>query len=253
MAPRTASDLRRAWTDFFAARQHTIVPSGSLIPTHPSAPMFTNSGMMPFVPYFLGEEPVPYRPAARRVGAALRAGGRQAQRPRRHRAVAPPPQLLRDAGQLQLRRLLQGRGHRLGLGVRHRGARARPRPPVGHRPRERRRGRGPLGRRGRLPPRAHPAAREGQLLGDGRDRSLRAVVRDLLGLRARVRPRGRSGQPRGREPLRRDLEPGVPAVPPGRRRRSSATCPARTSTPAPGSSASWPCWPAAPACTRPTR
>ena len=36
MAPRTASELRRAWTEFFAARQHTIVPSGSLIPTHPT-------------------------------------------------------------------------------------------------------------------------------------------------------------------------------------------------------------------------
>ena len=33
MAPRTAAELRRAWTDFFAARQHTIVPSASLIPT----------------------------------------------------------------------------------------------------------------------------------------------------------------------------------------------------------------------------
>ena len=87
--------------------------------------MFTNSGMMPFVPYFLGEEPVPSA-APGGVGAALRAGRGQAQRPRRHRALAAPPQLLRDAGQLQLRRLLQGRGHRLGLGVRHRGARLDP-------------------------------------------------------------------------------------------------------------------------------
>ena len=115
------------------------------------APMFTNSGMMPFVPYFLGEEPVPYRPPRAAVGAEVRAGRRQAQRPRRHRPVAAPPQLLRDARQLQLRRLLQGRGHPVGVGVRHRGARARRRPPLGHRARERRRGRGHLGRRGRLP------------------------------------------------------------------------------------------------------
>ena len=54
-----ANELRRAFTDFFAARGHTVVPSSSLIPTHPTAPMFVNSGMMPFVPYFLGEEPVP--------------------------------------------------------------------------------------------------------------------------------------------------------------------------------------------------
>src|SRR4029450_9915789 len=77
MAPRTSAELRRAWSDFFAARQHTIVPSGSLIPTHPSAPMFTNSGMMPFVPLFLGEEPVPYKPRrAASVQRCVRAGGK---------------------------------------------------------------------------------------------------------------------------------------------------------------------------------
>src|SRR5215207_491887 len=57
-----ANGLRRAWNEFFAAKQHTLLPSSSLIPTHPTAPMFTNSGMMQFVPYFLGEEPVPYDP-----------------------------------------------------------------------------------------------------------------------------------------------------------------------------------------------
>ncbi|UDY36178.1 alanine--tRNA ligase [Dermatobacter hominis] len=75
--PRTADELRRAWDDFFAARGHTIVPSSGLIPTHPSAPMFTNSGMMPFVPYFLGEEPVPYSPRrAASVQKCVRAGGK---------------------------------------------------------------------------------------------------------------------------------------------------------------------------------
>jgi alanyl-tRNA synthetase len=77
MAPRTSAELRRAWTDFFAARQHTVAPSGSLIPTHPSAPMFTNSGMMPFVPYFLGEEAVPFTPPrAVSVQRCVRAGGK---------------------------------------------------------------------------------------------------------------------------------------------------------------------------------
>jgi alanyl-tRNA synthetase len=56
------NELRRAWNEFFAARGHTLVPSAGLIPHHPTAPMFTNSGMMQFVPYFLGEEPVPFRP-----------------------------------------------------------------------------------------------------------------------------------------------------------------------------------------------
>jgi alanyl-tRNA synthetase len=57
-----SDELRRAWTDFWRERQHTIVPSAGLIPHHPTAPMFVNSGMMPFVPLFLGEEPVPFHP-----------------------------------------------------------------------------------------------------------------------------------------------------------------------------------------------
>ncbi|MBI2706109.1 MAG: alanine--tRNA ligase, partial [Actinobacteria bacterium] len=60
MNPMTANELRRAWLDFFAVRGHTVVPSSGLIPTHPTAPMFTNAGMIQFVPYFLGEEPAPF-------------------------------------------------------------------------------------------------------------------------------------------------------------------------------------------------
>ena len=73
----SANELRRTWTEFFVARAHTPVKSGSLIPTHPSAPMFTNSGMMPFVPYFLGEEPAPYSPPrAVSIQKCVRAGGK---------------------------------------------------------------------------------------------------------------------------------------------------------------------------------
>jgi alanyl-tRNA synthetase len=72
-----SDDLRRAFTDFFRAREHTIVPSSTLIPQHPTAPMFTNSGMMQFVPYFLGEEPVPYKPPrAADVQKCVRLGGK---------------------------------------------------------------------------------------------------------------------------------------------------------------------------------
>jgi alanyl-tRNA synthetase len=56
----TADQLRRAWLDFFSTRGHTVVPSSGLIPTHPTAPLFTNAGMNQFVPYFLGEEPAPF-------------------------------------------------------------------------------------------------------------------------------------------------------------------------------------------------
>ena len=54
-------------------------------------------------------------------------------RDRRHRHL--PLHLLRDAGQLQLRRLLQGRGHPAGLGAPDRGLRPRRRPPLDHRAR----------------------------------------------------------------------------------------------------------------------
>ncbi|MBS1848999.1 MAG: alanine--tRNA ligase, partial [Actinobacteria bacterium] len=72
-----AVELRRAFVEFFTARAHTEVASAGLIPHHPSAPMFTNSGMMPFVPYFLGEEPVPWvPPRAVSVQKCVRAGGK---------------------------------------------------------------------------------------------------------------------------------------------------------------------------------
>jgi len=72
-----ADQLRRAWTEFFTSRAHTEVPSAGLIPHHPTAPMFTNSGMMQFVPYFLGEEQVPFSPPrATSVQRCVRAGGK---------------------------------------------------------------------------------------------------------------------------------------------------------------------------------
>ena len=72
-----STQLRRAWTDFFSERAHTPVASAGLIPHHPSAPMFTNSGMMQFVPYFLGEEVVPYDPPrASSIQRCVRAGGK---------------------------------------------------------------------------------------------------------------------------------------------------------------------------------
>ena len=55
-----ANALRRAFTQFFVAREHVAVPSAGLIPHHPLAPLFTNAGMNQFIPYFLGEELPPY-------------------------------------------------------------------------------------------------------------------------------------------------------------------------------------------------
>jgi len=73
----TEKELRKAWYEYWAERQHEAVTSASLIPTHPSAPMFVNSGMMQFVPYFLNEEPVPYASKrATSIQKCVRAGGK---------------------------------------------------------------------------------------------------------------------------------------------------------------------------------
>jgi alanyl-tRNA synthetase len=58
-----ADGLRTTFTGFFAGRAHEVVPSSSLVPAHPRAPLFTNAGMNQFIPYFLGEETPPFRRA----------------------------------------------------------------------------------------------------------------------------------------------------------------------------------------------
>lgn len=51
--------IRKTFLDFFAARDHRIVGSSSLIPLDPSL-MLTTAGMVQFKPYMVGEEPPPY-------------------------------------------------------------------------------------------------------------------------------------------------------------------------------------------------
>ena len=54
--------IRKAFTDFFVARDHVLRPSASLIPTDPTL-LLNNAGMVPFKPYFLGEEAPPFKRA----------------------------------------------------------------------------------------------------------------------------------------------------------------------------------------------
>lgn len=70
----TADQLRASFCDFFAAKDHVVVPSASLIPHDPSL-MFTVAGMVPFKPYFVGDEPAPYLRATSSQKCA-RAGGK---------------------------------------------------------------------------------------------------------------------------------------------------------------------------------
>ncbi len=73
MTPGTALDadhLRGAFTRFFTERGHTAVPSASLIPHDPSV-LFTIAGMVPFKPFFLGDE-VPPWPRATSVQKCFR-------------------------------------------------------------------------------------------------------------------------------------------------------------------------------------
>lgn len=53
-----ANGLRQAFTRFFVERQHLALPGASLVPNDPSL-MFTIAGMVPFKPYFLGEQTPP--------------------------------------------------------------------------------------------------------------------------------------------------------------------------------------------------
>jgi alanyl-tRNA synthetase len=71
-----ASEIRQSFLDFFRERQHTIVPSSSLLPTAPNL-LFTNAGMNQFVPYFLGEGKPPFTPPrAADTQKCIRAGGK---------------------------------------------------------------------------------------------------------------------------------------------------------------------------------
>ena len=72
--PSTANDLRRAFTGYFAERGHSSVESASLIPHDPTV-LFTVAGMVPFKPYFVGDEVPPFSRAAT-VQKCARAGGK---------------------------------------------------------------------------------------------------------------------------------------------------------------------------------
>ncbi len=143
----------------------------------------------------------------------MRTRRRQAQRSRQCRLHRAASHVLRDARQFLVRRLFQGSRHRIGLEAGDQGIRPAEGQAHGHRLCRRRRGVRSLEENRGAPRIAdHPHRGLRQFLADGRHRSVRAMLGDLL------RPRRQDlGRPAGlaggrRRPLHRDLESRIHAV-----------------------------------------
>ncbi len=53
------AEIKRRWLQFFGERDHTVVPSASLLLDDPNL-LFVNAGMVPFKPFLLGQQTPPY-------------------------------------------------------------------------------------------------------------------------------------------------------------------------------------------------
>jgi alanyl-tRNA synthetase len=59
----TANELRQKYLDFFKSKEHSVIPSASLMPENDPTVLFTTAGMHPLVPYLMGEN----HPGGKRV------------------------------------------------------------------------------------------------------------------------------------------------------------------------------------------
>ena len=55
----SGSEIRQKFLEFYAQRQHQILPSASLVPEDPTV-LLTIAGMLPFKPIFLGQKPAEF-------------------------------------------------------------------------------------------------------------------------------------------------------------------------------------------------
>ncbi|NES02546.1 MAG: alanine--tRNA ligase [Okeania sp. SIO2F4] len=55
----TSNEIRQKFLEFYAQREHAILPSASLVPEDPTV-LLTIAGMLPFKPIFLGQQPRKY-------------------------------------------------------------------------------------------------------------------------------------------------------------------------------------------------
>jgi len=72
---KSSADIRQAFLDFFAERDHRVVASSSLVPGNDPTLLFTNAGMVQFKDVFLGAEQRDYKRATSSQ-RCVRAGGK---------------------------------------------------------------------------------------------------------------------------------------------------------------------------------
>ncbi len=72
---KTTADIRKAFLDYFADRDHRVVDSSPLVPADDPTLLFTNAGMVQFKDVFLGRDKRPYLRAAS-AQRCVRAGGK---------------------------------------------------------------------------------------------------------------------------------------------------------------------------------
>jgi alanyl-tRNA synthetase len=70
-----SAEIRDAFLNYFASKQHKIMPSSSLVPGNDSTLLFTNAGMVQFKDVFLGEDKRDYNRAVTSQ-RCVRAGGK---------------------------------------------------------------------------------------------------------------------------------------------------------------------------------
>jgi alanyl-tRNA synthetase len=75
MRSMTSKEIRQAFLDYFASKDHEIVASSSLLPSGDTTLLFTNAGMNQFKDVFSGREKRAYRRAAS-TQKCVRAGGK---------------------------------------------------------------------------------------------------------------------------------------------------------------------------------